>query len=78
MRNIVAAGFLAFCVAMTSGAGISNADQIPVGGSHETQTACLNEGTAHVPSVYLGRALTSIPFTCEQHNDGLWYLYLVG
>lgn len=77
MRKFIAAGVLAFSLAMTTGVGISNADRILVEGSYPTQTACLNDGPSHGPKVEPAHTWNWILFTCEQHNDGLWYLYLV-
>ena len=77
VRKIIAAGALAFSLAMTTGVGISNADQIPVEGNYPTQTACLNDGMRFGPSVDAQHVSHWMLYTCEQHNDGLWYLYLI-
>jgi hypothetical protein len=78
VRKIIAAGVLAFSGALTTGVGISNADRIPVQGSYVTQTACLNDGPSHGPNVNADHPRGPwVLFTCEQRNDGLWYLYLV-
>jgi hypothetical protein len=77
MRKIIAAGVLALSLAMTTGVGIGNADRIPVEGSYVTQTACLNDGTRFGPNVDAAHLQHWMLYTCEQHNDGLWYLYLI-
>lgn len=77
VRKIFAAGVLAFSGVMTTGVVISNADTIPVDGSYVTQTACLNDGT-RFGQVGVGPDRRALPrFLCEQHNDGLWHLYLI-
>lgn len=75
MKKIIAAGILAFSGTVTTGVGISNADMIPVQGNYPTQTACLNDGTRFGQ---VGDDRSSLPrYLCEQHNDGLWYLFLI-
>jgi hypothetical protein len=77
MRKIFAAAVLAFAGALTTGVGISNADRILVEGNYVTQTACLNDGPSHGPNVDAAHPRGPwVLFTCEQHNDGLWYMYL--
>ena len=77
MRKAIAASILAFSGTMISGVGISNADESPALGSFPTQTACLNEGTAHVANVSAQNRGPWGRFSCDQHNDGLWYLYVL-
>jgi hypothetical protein len=77
VRNIIAAGVLAFSWTMTAGVGISSADRGPGEGSYVTQTACLNDGTRFGPTFDAYHVAHWMSYTCEQHNDGLWYLYLI-
>ena len=72
MRKIIAAGVLAFCGLMTTGVGISNAEEIQVEGNYATEAACLVDG----PHVEVNHPGTFTHFSCQQHSDGLWYLYL--
>ena len=72
MRKTVAAGVLAFCGLMTTGVGISNADEIQVEGNYATQAGCEVDG----PHVEVNHPGTFTHFSCVQHFDGLWYLYL--
>jgi hypothetical protein len=72
MRKTVAAGVLAFCGLMTTGVGVSYADEIQVEGNYATQAACEIDG----PHVEVNHPGTFTHFSCAQHSDGLWYLYL--
>jgi hypothetical protein len=72
MRKTVAAGVLAVCGLMTTGVGISNADEIQVEGNYATQAGCEVDG----PHVEVNHPGTFTHFSCVQHSDGLWYLYL--
>lgn len=72
MRKIIAAGVLAFAGLMTTGVGVSNADEILVEGNYSTQAACLVDG----PHTEVNHPGVWTHFSCVQHPDGLWYLYL--
>ncbi len=72
MRKIIAAGVLAVTGLMTTGVGISNADRVQVEGNYATQAACMADG----PVVEVDHPGNFTHFSCEQHADGLWYLYL--
>jgi hypothetical protein len=72
VKKLIAAGALAFCGLMTTGVGISHADEIQVEGNYATEAACLVDG----PHVEVDHPGTWTHFSCVQHPDGLWYLYL--
>jgi hypothetical protein len=72
MRKTIAAGALAFSGLMTTGVGVSNAEEIQVEGNYATQAACEVDG----PHVEVNHPGTFTHFSCQQHADGLWYLYL--
>ncbi len=72
VKKIIAAGVLAFSGLMTTGVGISSADEIQAGGNYATHAACL----ADRPHVEVDHPGVWTHFSCEQHADGLWYLYL--
>jgi hypothetical protein len=72
LKKIIAAGVLAFCALMTTGVGVSNADEIQVEGNYATQAGCLVDG----PHVEVDHPGTWTHFSCVEHPDGLWYLYL--
>lgn len=68
----IAAGLLALGGLMTTGVGISVADEVQVEGNYATQAACTADG----PAVEVEHPGNFTHFSCEQHSDGLWYLYL--
>jgi hypothetical protein len=72
MKRFMTAGLLAFGGLMTAGVGVSNADEIQVEGNYSTEAACLVDG----PHVEVDHPGTWTHFSCVQHSDGLWYLYL--
>jgi hypothetical protein len=72
MKRLVAAVLLAFGGLMTAGVGVSSADEIQVDGNYSTEAACLVDG----PHVEVDHPGTWTHFSCVQHSDGLWYLYL--
>jgi hypothetical protein len=72
MKKIIAAGVLALGGLMTTGVGISNADEIQVEGNYATEAGCLVDG----PHVEVTNGGNWTHFSCVQHSDGLWYLYL--
>lgn len=72
MKKIIAAGILAFGGLMTAGMATGHADEIQVEGNYATRAACMADG----PVVEVDNPGTWTHFSCEQHADGLWYLYL--
>jgi hypothetical protein len=72
VRKIIAAGVLALGGLMTTGVGISNADEIQVEGNYATEAGCQADG----PHVEVTNGGHWTHFSCVQHDDGLWYLYL--
>jgi len=72
MKKIIAAGVLALGGLMTTGVGVSSADEIQVEGNYSTEAACLVDG----PHVEVVNGGNWTHFSCVQHSDGLWYLYL--
>jgi hypothetical protein len=76
VRKIIAAGALAFCGLMTTGVGISNADEITVPGDYQTDAACNADGpsveTSHQPPP--GQVWKF--FNCV-HENGSIYLHLI-
>jgi len=72
MKKLIAAGLLASGGLLTVGAGISAADEVQVEGNYATQAACMADG----PVVEVDHPGNFTHFSCEQHADGLWYLYL--
>lgn len=72
MKKLMAASVLALSGLMTTGVGVGNADEIQVDGNYSTEAACLVDG----PHVEVDHPGTWTHFSCVQHSDGLWYLYL--
>jgi hypothetical protein len=65
IKKIFAAGLLAVSV------GVASADSVLVEGNYATSAACQADGAA-------GGAVAGdwTHFSCDQHDDGLWYLTL--
>jgi hypothetical protein len=72
VKRIIAPIVLALAGLVTTGVGTANADEIQVEGSYSTQAACMVDG----PHVEIVQGGTWTHFSCVQHADGLWYLYL--
>jgi hypothetical protein len=74
MKKIAyAAGLVAAAGLMTGAMAVANADSVLVSGNYATQAACLADGP-HVEVNTPGQTWTH--FSCDQHDDGLWYLSL--
>jgi hypothetical protein len=72
VKKIVAAGLLAFGGLMTTAVCNANADEIQVEGNYATLAACQADG----PHVEVNVPGNWTHYSCVQHSDGLWYLYL--
>ena len=71
MKKILAVGLMASAGLMTAAVGVANADSVLVEGNYATAEACQADGAA-------GGAVAGdwTHFSCDLHDDGLWYLTL--
>ncbi len=71
MKKILGAGLLVVGGLMTTALGVANADSVLVEGNYATAEACQADGAA-------GGAVAGdwTHFSCDKHDDGLWYLTL--
>lgn len=73
MKNTVAAAALVLAGLMSVGTGLANADTIQVEGNYATMEACQADGP-HVQITENNGAYSQ--WSCEQGDDGLYYLFL--
>lgn len=73
MKKIMAAAALTAGGLLSAGAGIAAADTIQVEGNYSTMEACQADGP-HVQITENNGAYTQ--WSCQEGDDGLYYLFL--
>jgi hypothetical protein len=72
MKMVFVAGLVITGGLMTAGVGIANADPTLVSGNYATSDGCQADGAA---GGGIGGDFTH--YSCDQHDDGLWYLTML-
>jgi hypothetical protein len=82
VRKIIAAGALAFCGLMTTGVGISNADEFVFHADYQTEAGCMADGP-HVEVQQpppAGEVWKTFNCVYEDRGNGVgtsWYLHVL-
>ncbi|HYQ36262.1 MAG TPA: hypothetical protein VER10_10390 [Mycobacterium sp.] len=81
MKKIIAAAALAFCGLMTTGVGISNADEIVYKSDYQTEAGCMADGPHVEVSMPPPSGQIWKTFSCmyEDRGNGVgqsWYLHV--